>query len=73
MGSGENESETKDLEDIREQWSHNETERYGNGNKTWRNAENGKHKVLEARKRSEDGKINGDGKTEELEVKEVRK
>ena len=34
---------------------------------------NGKHKVLEGRKRSEDGKINGDGKTEELEMKEVRK
>ena len=49
------------------------TERYGNGNKTWQNAENGKHKVLEGRKRSEDGKINGDGKTEELEMKEVRK
>ena len=37
------------------------------------NAENGKHKALEGRKRNEDGKINGDGKTEELEMKEVRK
>ena len=36
------------------------------------NAENGKHKVLGGRKRSEDGKINEDGKTEGLEMKEVR-
>ena len=34
---------------------------------------NGKHKVLEGGKRSEDGKINGDRKTEEFEMKEVRK
>ena len=33
-----------------------------------KNAENGKHKVLEGRKQSEDGKINGDGKTEEVEI-----
>ena len=34
-------------------------ERYGN--KTWQNAENGKYKVLEGRKRNEDGKINRKG------------
>ena len=45
-----------------------ETEKYGNRNKTWQmlKTENIRYQKVE---RNEDGKINGDGKTKELEMK----